>query len=100
MDCVASILDFYNNRIIEENVNSKMLSGVHLSNILIKVMKNFSEGKTDELELRNCLILLVNLFSDYDSPDHYNDKGKNVKEIVNEEKSKYIEILKEEFEKN
>ena len=73
------------------------LNKVWLSKLLIKVMKNFNGKKSDNLELKNCLILLVNLFSDKDTPDFYNHKGKNSKQITNEEKASYREILKSEF---
>ncbi len=100
MDCVAHILDFYNSKLSTKEVNPNHFSRLYLSNLLIKIMKNFSEGKTKDLELRNCLILLVNLFSDNDSPDHYNEKGKNVKEIIGAERSAFKEILKNEFLSN
>jgi hypothetical protein len=95
MDCVAQILDFYNRKIDDKQapLNYKL----YLSNLLIKIMKNFSEGKTNDFELQNCLILLINLFSDHDSPDHYNNKGKNANDIADEEKSLFKEILKREF---
>ena len=60
-------------------------------------MNNFNSGRTNDLELKNCLILLVNLFSNNDSPDNYNHRGKSTQELVNSERANYREILKLEF---
>jgi len=96
MDCVDQILEFYKNKANSE-IEKAQLNKVWLSKLLIKIMKNFNGKKTDDLELKNCLILLVNLFSDNDTPDFYNHKGKNSKQIANEEKASFKEILKSEF---
>ncbi len=100
MDCVASILDFYNNKSKDEEIDLSHFNKVWLSNLLIKIMKNFNKGRTNDLELQNCLILLVNLFSNDDSPDFYNKKGKNVRELLDDDRSNYIDILKSEFLNN
>ena len=97
MDCVTNILDFYNDKSKDEEIDLSHLNKVWLSNLLIKIMKSFNQGRTNDLELQNCLILLVNLFSEDDSPDFYNKKGKNVRELLNDDKSNYIDILKSEF---
>jgi len=97
MDCVANILDFYNNKSKDEEIDMSSLNKVWLSNLLIKIMNNFSKGRTNDLELQNCLILLVNLFSNDDSPDFYNKKGKNVRELMDNDRSNYIDLLKSEF---
>ncbi len=73
---------------------------VWLSNLLIKIMKNFNRDKNNDLELQNCLILLVNLFSNNDSPDFYNKKGIDTHELINDDKSLFTEILKSEFLNN
>jgi len=97
MDCVANILDFYNKKSKDEEIDLSHFNKFWLSNLLIKIMKNCNEGRTNDLELQNCLILLVNLFSNDDSPDFYNAKGKIVQELLDDDKSKYISILKSEF---
>ncbi len=97
MDCVANILDFYNSKSKDEEIDISHFNKVGLSKLLIKVMKNFNKGRTNDLELQNCLILLVNLFSNDDSPDFYNKKGKNVQELLDNDKSNYKDILKSEF---
>jgi hypothetical protein len=60
-------------------------------------MNNFNSGRTNDLELQNCLILLVNLFSNNDSPDHYNHRGISTQELANNERDTYKEILRTEF---
>ena len=100
MDCVANILDFYNRKSKDEEIDLSQFNKVWLNNLLIKIMKNFNSERINDLELKNCLILLVNLFSNNDSPDNYNHKGKNTQELVHKEKSAYREILKSEFLNN
>jgi len=95
MDCISQILKFYKSKVKDE-VAAPQMNKVWLSNLLIKLMSTFN-GKANYLELRNCLILLVNLFSDHDSPDHYNHKGKCVTELTKKEKNKFKEILSNEF---
>lgn len=100
MDCIASILDFYNSKSKDEEIDLSKFNKVYLSNLLIKVMKSFNSGKTNDSELQNCLILLVNLFSNNDSPDNYNHRGKSSHELVNSEKTAFREILKSEILRN
>ena len=100
MDCVANILDFYNmkSKSMEDDLAS--FNKESLSKLLIKVMKNFNKDKNNDLELKNCLILLVNLFSNNESPDFYNKKGIDAQELINSDKSVFTDILKSEFLKN
>jgi hypothetical protein len=95
MDCIAQILEFYERNAKDEKVKSQM-NKVWLSNLLIKLMTSFN-GKADNLKLRNCLILLINLFSDHNNPDHLNSKGKCVTDLSNNEKNLFKEILLTEF---
>ncbi len=100
MDCVANILDFYNRESKEREDDLPNFNKVWLSNLLIKIMKNFNKDKNNDLELQNCLILLVNLFSNNDSPDFYNKKGIDTLELVNSDKIHFTDILKSEFLNN
>ncbi|MFX0057610.1 MAG: hypothetical protein ACFE85_00465 [Candidatus Hodarchaeota archaeon] len=95
MDCIAQILQFYERKLKDEKINSQM-NKVWLSNLLIKLMMSFN-GKANSIELRNCLILLVNLFSDHDSLDHYNGKGKCLAELSENERIKFKKTLLNEF---
>ena len=100
MDCIANILDFYNmkSKSMEDDLAS--FNKGCLSKLLIKIMKNFNRDKSNDLELQNCLILLVNLFSNNESPDFYNKKGMDSHELINSDKLTFSEILKSEFLNN
>ncbi|MBY8981214.1 MAG: hypothetical protein KGD72_12555 [Candidatus Lokiarchaeota archaeon] len=100
MDCVANILDFYNRKSKDREDDLPNFNKVWLSNLLIKIMKNFNKDKNNDLELQNCLILLVNLFSNNDCPDFYNKKGIDTSELVNSDKLHFTDILKSEFLNN
>ena len=97
MDCIGQILNFYNRNITGKDVNPVDMNRVWLSKLLIKLMTSFSENRTDELNLRNCLILVINLFSNSYGPDHYWRSGKNVIDLPPNEKSCFKEILTKEF---
>lgn len=100
MDCIANILDFYYRKSKDEENDLSQFNKVWLSNLLIKIINNFNSGRTNDLELKNCLILLVNLFSNNDSPDNYNHKGRSTQELVNNERATFKEILRSEFLNN
>ena len=97
MDCVNQILEFYNRNINSEEINPDEMNKVWLSRLLIKLMHSFEDKKMDKLNLRNCLILLVNLYSNSYGPDHYCTSGKNVRNLPEEEKGSYKELLLREF---
>lgn len=101
MDCIAQIMEFYYNKAKSAD-DPVQFNKVWLSNLLIKLMKSFNYKTTpeDNLKLRNCLVLLINLFSNNDSPDHYNKKGKGIEELNVKEKQIYREILLDEFLNN
>lgn len=94
-------MEFYHNK-VRENLNPIQFNKIFLSTLLIKLMKSFNGNATKEenLRLQNCLILLINLFSNNDSPDHYNKKGKGVNKLSEDEKDLYKEILANEFLNN
>ncbi|MFW9950344.1 MAG: hypothetical protein ACFFKA_09515 [Candidatus Thorarchaeota archaeon] len=100
MDCITNILDFYNRKSKDEEIDLSQFNKLWLSNLLIKIMKNFNSGRTNDLELKNCLILLLNLFTNNESPDNYTHRGKSTQELVDDERAAYKEILKSEFLNN
>ncbi len=100
MDCVANILDFYDMKSKSMEGDLASFNKGYLSKLLIKVMNNFNNDKNNDLELQNCLILLVNLFSNDESPDFYNKKGIDAHELINSDKSIFTDILKTEFLNN
>ncbi|MBY9004755.1 MAG: hypothetical protein KGD73_12330 [Candidatus Lokiarchaeota archaeon] len=97
MDCVGQILDFYNRNNAGKDVNPVDMNKVWLSKLLVKLMTSFNENRSDELNLRNCLILLVNLFSDSYGPDHYCSSGINADDLPPDEKSRFKDMLTMEF---
>ena len=100
MDCINQILKFYD-RNVDENLNNiDKLKGIWLSNILIKIMNRFNEKNINSIELKNCFILLLNLFSNNDNPDHFHGKGRDRTELSGGEKRIYLNILKDEFMRN
>jgi hypothetical protein len=100
MDCVNQILEFYNRNVKTEEFNPDGMNKVWLSKLLIKLMISFEEKQMDKLNLKNCLILLVNLYSNFYGPDHYCTRGKNAQELPKEEKESYKDLLFGEFINN
>ena len=82
---------------MDEEIDPRRVNKVHLSKLLIKLMNRLRNETIDNKELRNCLILLVNLFSEDDFPDHYHEKGKNAQFLSKEERLVYKDILMNEF---
>lgn len=100
MDCVSQILEFYNSKVTTKEIENRDKKSLWLSVLLIRVMTNFAEERIDDSELRNCLVVLVNLFSNVPSPYNYYNKGINPQDLPNEEKNHYKEILLGEFANN
>jgi hypothetical protein len=57
-------------------------------------------GSSDSSDLRNCLVLLINLFDNNDGADHYNDKGKAVEDLSHGEKNIFKQIMSSELMNN
>ena len=98
MDCLTRVLEFYDKK-EKEGLNQSDLNRLWLSNLLIKIMSKFN-GNSNSSELRNCLILLVNLFDNNNGADHYTNKGKSLKELSQGEKSTFKQIMAEELMNN
>ena len=89
MDCIDNILDFYNNKDTEE-------LQIRLGKILIKLMDDLKNPKNLDC-VRSCLILLINLFFDIESPDHYHLQGKSSSELTKDELDKVNDLLIKEL---
>ena len=100
MDCVNQILDFYNSKASTKEIENRDKKSLWLSKLLIRIMNNFAQKKLDDLELRDCLLVLVNLFSNVPSPYNYSNTGINPQDLSFEEKLRYKEILSEECRNN
>ena len=100
MDCVSQVLEFYNNKVCSREIEDRDKKSLYLSKLLIRVMGCFSEERIDSSELRNCLLILVNLFSNVPGPDNYCSRGKSAHTLPIEEKIHFKEILLDEFRNN
>lgn len=85
VDCFDKILDIYTN------------SEVKRYKALIKLMKDLDKEISNAIRIRNCLILLVNLCFNPESPDYTYNKGKSPPELSEQERSEMQELLRCEF---
>jgi hypothetical protein len=94
MDCLDEILIYYENK----ETNRSRAIKTWIGHILVDLMGVLEEDNPKNyLRVRNCLLLLVNLFFDVEHPDHYHSQGISVHEITEKERIKFIEILKSEI---
>jgi len=94
MKCLNEILDYYGNK---ETLKSQATQ-IWINHMLINLMGNLEkDNPKNYLKVRNCLILLVNLFFNIEHPDHYHSIGIPIQKISNKERKEVIEILKSEF---
>ncbi|MFW9878894.1 MAG: hypothetical protein ACFFG0_37920 [Candidatus Thorarchaeota archaeon] len=84
-DCFDKILDIYNN------------SEVKRYKALIELMKDLDKEISNAIRVRNCLILLLNLCFNPESPDFSYNRGKSPHELSKDEKLAMHELLKCEF---
>jgi hypothetical protein len=85
VDCFDKILDIYTN------------SEVKRYKALIKLMKDLEKEISNAIRVRNCLILLVNLCFNPESPDYTYNKGKSPQELSEQERFEMQELLRCEF---
>ncbi|NVM35042.1 MAG: hypothetical protein HWN81_05570 [Candidatus Lokiarchaeota archaeon] len=84
-DCIDKILEVCEN------------SEVKRYQALIKLMQDLDKEISNTIRVRNCLILLVNLCFNPDSPDYAYNKGKTPKALSEQEKIQMQELLRCEF---
>ena len=95
MDCYDKILSYYEQH---EDLASDS-SRVWLHKFLVKLMHEFNKAP-DYLRVRNCLILLVNLFFNIEFPDHYHNKGDEPEKLRQEDRDLYLQLLRQEIDEN
>ena len=93
MSCIDKILEFYENAEMINSIRGK----IWFSQILVRLMTELDEGHTNFLEVRNCLILLLNLASNTEAPDLYQNKGKDSGDLSDNEKQDLYELLQSEL---
>jgi len=84
-DCIDKILEICDN------------SEIKRYKALIKLMQELDNEIANTMRVRNCLILLVNLCFNSDSPDYAYNKGKSPKVLSKQEKGEMQELLRCEF---
>ncbi|MFW9971395.1 MAG: hypothetical protein ACFFDF_14470 [Candidatus Odinarchaeota archaeon] len=84
-DCFDKILEIYEN------------SEVNKYKALIKLMKDLDKEISDMIHVRNCLILLVNLCFNPESPDFSYNRGKTPRELSKDELIEMQDLLRCEF---
>jgi len=84
-DCFDKILEIYEN------------SEVKRYKALIKLMTDLDKEISNAIRVRNCLILLVNLCFNPESPDFSYNRGKSPRELSKNERFEMHELLKCEF---
>jgi len=95
MDCINQILSFYNENTSKENPESQEVR-VWSLNTVRRLMESLNSEK-DHLRVKNCLLLVLNLFFNLESPDNFCNKGKSSKELSKRERSQMCESLKMEL---
>ena len=93
MSCINKILEFYENAEMINSIRGK----IWFSQILVRLMTELDCGHTNHLEVRNCLILLLNLATNNQAPDHYQSKGKDSGDLSDNEKQELYELLQSEL---
>jgi len=92
MDCINQILSFYNDIVSKESQESQEVK-VWSLNAVRRLMENLNSEK-DHLRVKNCLLLVLNLFFNLDSPDNLSNKGKSSKDLSNTERSQMCDSIR------
>jgi len=93
MDCIDKILGFYK----EKDVQEEQDVIIKVGKILIELMADLKGVKKNYLKVRNCLILVINLFFDVENVDHYHLQGKSRDNLSQDETKVLSELLKSEL---
>ncbi len=92
MDCIDKILEFYTTK----EVNKYREKKIRLGKILIELM-NQLDDPGNLIRVQNCLILLINLFFDIESPDYLHNQGKSINELSEDELENVYDLLRSEL---
>jgi len=93
MDCIDKILNFYKQKDDQQEQEVK----IKIGKVLIELMEDLKEPERNYLRVRNCLILLINLFLDVESVDRFHLQGKSRDDLSKEETETLSELLKSEI---
>ena len=92
MDCINQILSFYKDTESKDNQESQEVE-IWSSRTLMRLMESLNSEK-DHLRVKNCLLLVLNLFFNLDSPDNLCNKGKSSKDLSNTERRQMCDSIK------
>lgn len=95
MDCINQILSFYKDNESKENRESQEVR-VWSLNAVRRLMESLN-SEEDHLRVKNCLLLVLNLFFNLESPDNLSNKGKSAKDLSNTERRQMCDALKMEL---
>ncbi len=98
MDCIDQILTYYcrSNDIDSEEKQQSQIVKLWSFDAVTRLMEDLNSEK-DKLRVKNCLILIINLFFDLKSPDILCNKGKSSKDLSNTERNLMNDHLKLEI---
>ena len=91
MDCYDEILSIYNNN----KTISDLSIEYRVNYYYIKLMRSYLKDR-NILLIKNCLILLLNLFV-IKTPDFSFNIGKPINKLTKVEKIKFLDLMKSEF---
>ena len=98
MDCINQILDYYNDNTSKGSNRKPNPEEIKIwtSNTIRELMEGLKD-KDDYLKVKNCMLLVLNLFFDHESPDNLNRKGKSSKSLSTTEKKLMHDSLRKEL---
>lgn len=94
MDCYDKILQTYNKK---DNIGTDSLK-IWRAKALIKLMAMLKDNREDNLKIKNCMILLINLLFDIDSPDYCTELGMNKTRLSQGQMEELKSLLKKELD--
>ncbi len=98
-DCLDILLDFYANGPIKESDEQKVWIGNYIINLMKDLEQKIPDVNNRYIAVKNCLILLINLFFGIEYPDRFHVKGKSSNELTTNEKEQLLRMLKREMKK-
>ena len=95
MDCINQILNFYSDIKSKGSQESQEVK-IWSLNAVRRLMEGLND-ENDHLRVKNCLLLVINLFFNLESPDVLYNKGKSSRDLSNKERSSMCDALRMEL---
>ncbi|MFX0164149.1 MAG: hypothetical protein ACFFAG_00225 [Promethearchaeota archaeon] len=77
-------------KILKESSKSDLMQ----YKIIIKLMKDLEDGISNALRVRNCLILLINLYLEQEYCDYTDRIGKQSQDLSEDERIQMLDVLR------